>query len=85
MAVSQCPAGMARPMLALALGCCALAAANGAFVHPGILVTRPMLDQIRADVAAKKEPAYTGAPSFVLPSENIFRIAVALAAAAASG
>ena len=38
---------------------CALAPARAAFTHPGILVTAPMLEQIRADVLAKKEPAYT--------------------------
>ena len=29
------------------------------FVHPGVLLTRPMLDQMRADIAAKVEPVST--------------------------
>ena len=32
---------------------------SAGFVHPGVLVTRPMLEAMRADVRARREPTYS--------------------------
>ena len=42
--------------------------ATPAMVHPGILVTKPMLERIRANVAAKTEPTYSAFQQIITPS-----------------
>ena len=47
------------PLAAAAAAAAALAPAPPLFVHPGIIVSLPMLEKIRSDVQAKVEPVFT--------------------------
>ena len=40
-------------------------------MHPGVLVTRPMLDHMRANVQAKKEPTWSAYKQIIDPSHTL--------------
>jgi hypothetical protein len=44
---------------------------SSGLVHPGVLITLPMLEQIRANVRAKKEPQWSAYQSMLDPSHTI--------------
>jgi len=44
--------------------------ASAAMTHPGILVTKPMLERIRAKAASKEEPTYSALRNIMTPSSN---------------
>lgn len=44
--------------------------ASASFVHPGVLLTRPMLERIRDRVATKLEPQFTAYQTILDPSRG---------------